>query len=135
MPRPYPFKPSAFTLPFFRLLSPSCPRYTFFLRSISHLKYTLTCILQVVIVKKLSTLVMRFCGTNNLCGAQWRLRTKHTIVQHPGQYVIVKPGVLRWDYNSGANTAEAANFAFANHNKEACDPTGYRFIVCKSGYT
>ena len=57
----------------------------------------------------------------------------YTIVQHPGQYVIVKPGVLHWGYNAGANTAEAVNFALANHDKEVCDSDGYKFLVCRSG--
>ena len=39
----------------------------------------------------------------------------YTGAQLPGQHVIIKPGVIHWGYNAGANTAEAVNFALPNH--------------------
>ena len=33
-----------------------------------------------------------------------------TYVQHAGQHVIIKPGVIHWGYIAGANTAEAVNY-------------------------
>ena len=58
----------------------------------------------------------------------------YRIVQYPGQYVIVKPGVLHWGFNAGDNVAEATNFACADHYKEIQEiPGQYKFVVCKSG--
>ena len=57
----------------------------------------------------------------------------YRIVQQPGQYVVIKPGVLHWGCNCGDNTAEAINFALANHIEELQpEKDNYQFFYCKS---
>ena len=59
----------------------------------------------------------------------------YTYVQNPGDYVIVKPGVVHWGYNSGSNTAEAVNFALKNHvSDNLANSQGYHYTVCSSGW-
>lgn len=59
--------------------------------------------------------------------------TVYTALQQPGDYVIVKPGVIHWGMNLGFNTAEAVNYALEDHVEETVDTDGYKFTVCHSG--
>ena len=61
----------------------------------------------------------------------------YRIVQKAGQYIIVRPGVLHWRFNSGPNVAEAVNFALSNHKQELESivkngVTRYQFFTCRS---
>ena len=57
----------------------------------------------------------------------------YRIVQEPGDYVILPPGVIHWGFNSGENVAEATNFALANHAGEIKPTAGYDYLECRSG--
>ena len=79
-----------------------------------------------------------FLRHKNMIGTpQWFMEhgiTVHRIVQHPGEYVIVKPGVIHWGFNSGANVAEAINFALSTHDAEVVPIAGkYELTECNSG--
>jgi len=59
--------------------------------------------------------------------------TVHTLIQRAGQYVLIKPGVIHWGFNTGPNTAEAANYALPNHDLEITPSPGYELATCESG--
>ena len=76
------------------------------------------------------------------CNARWLLDQGvqvYRIIQRPGDYVIVKPGVAHWVFNCGDNRAEAVNFALPNHYQMIAPVTingvaRYRYLTCRSGY-
>ena len=71
-----------------------------------------------------------------VCSPEWltaRGVTVYTVLQRPGDYIIIKPGVLHWGMNLGENTAEAVNFALGDHIREVTDIPGYAFTVCPTG--
>ena len=77
------------------------------------------------------------------CSPQWLLDRNvqvYRLVQKPGMYVIIRPGVLHWGFNCGFNVAEAANFALESHYTEIADIRSttnelqYKFRVCRSGW-
>ena len=57
----------------------------------------------------------------------------YRIVQEPGQYVILPPGIIHWGFNSGENVAESTNFASSNHPDEIKPTAGYHYMECRSG--
>ena len=71
------------------------------------------------------------------CTPEWLVQNGvkvFRIVQHPGQYVIVRPGVLHFGFNTGDNLAEAANFALKNHLSELKPISrDYKYDECCSG--
>ena len=72
-----------------------------------------------------------------ICSPEYLLRRGvdvYTYTQKPGDYVIIKPGVIHFGFNSGDNTAEAVNFALKDHvDVELADGPGYSYCLCESG--